>query len=201
MDLWLYTLAHLQKTKDADGNALFASARQGVAFPMADALCWLLSARQLILDVVELAEKGADDPVLSEALPGLVSFYTDLCHHQCASAAGEVARICTELAYGYNRHPSWTGEAEHCFHEEELEALEAIMPGIGAAAVAQGDLIEDSGKHTEKAGPCARFDGLETFRRLRTKLDGCLTGARLAKDRAARALVEMSIPEALDYPS
>jgi hypothetical protein len=42
---------------------------------------------------------------------------------------------------------------------------------------------------------------METFSRLRGKLDGCLTGARLAKDRAANALTEVVIPEALDYPT
>ena len=41
---------------------------------------------------------------------------------------------------------------------------------------------------------------LEPFVRLRAKLDGCLTGARLAKDRAAEALTKVMIPEALDYP-
>ena len=51
-----------------------------------------------------------------------------------------------------------------------------------------------------KAGPCVRFDGTEAFVRLRLKLDGCLTGVRLAKDRAADALTKVMIPEALDYP-
>jgi hypothetical protein len=45
-----------------------------------------------------------------------------------------------------------------------------------------------------------RFDGLETFVRLRAKLDGCLTGCRLAKDRAAGALTKVMTREALDYP-
>ena len=45
-----------------------------------------------------------------------------------------------------------------------------------------------------------RFAGLEDFVRLRAKLDGCLTGVRLAKDRAAEALTKVMIPEALDYP-
>jgi hypothetical protein len=44
------------------------------------------------------------------------------------------------------------------------------------------------------------FDGMEAFVKLRVKLDGCLTGARLAKDRAADALTKVMIPEALDYP-
>ena len=51
-----------------------------------------------------------------------------------------------------------------------------------------------------KAGPCASCQGLEAFQRLRTKLDGCLTGAQLAKDRAAEAIAKVMIPEALDYP-
>jgi hypothetical protein len=32
------------------------------------------------------------------------------------------------------------------------------------------------------------------------KIDGCVTGAMLAKDRAAEALSKVMIPEALDYP-
>ena len=32
------------------------------------------------------------------------------------------------------------------------------------------------------------------------KLAGCMTGARLAKDRASRAITEVMIPEAMDYP-
>jgi hypothetical protein len=32
------------------------------------------------------------------------------------------------------------------------------------------------------------------------KLDTCLTGARVAKDRAAQSLSKVMIPEALDYP-
>ena len=52
-----------------------------------------------------------------------------------------------------------------------------------------------------KAGPCVHFDGMDEFVRLRTKLDGCLTGCRLAKDRAAEALTQVMIPEALDYPA
>jgi hypothetical protein len=35
---------------------------------------------------------------------------------------------------------------------------------------------------------------------MRVKVDGCLTGAMLAKDRAAEAVSRVMIPEALDYP-
>jgi hypothetical protein len=61
-------------------------------------------------------------------------------------------------------------------------------------------VIEEGQLHPAKAGPCVCFDGMEAFMRLRVKLDGCLTGARLAKDRAAEALTKVMIPEALDYP-
>ena len=44
------------------------------------------------------------------------------------------------------------------------------------------------------------FAGLEEFIHLRAKLDGCLTGCRLAKDRAAEALTKVMTREALDYP-
>ena len=74
------------------------------------------------------------------------------------------------------------------------------MPGIGASAGGASDVIENDGTHADKAGPCVRFDGYDTFARLRARLDGCLTGARLAKDRAAYALTQVMIPEALDYP-
>ncbi len=78
-----------------------------MTFPLADALCWLLASRCQILDTLELEAKGAGNPALAEGLPGLVEFYTDLCHVQAARAAGEVGRICAELVYGFQRHPSW----------------------------------------------------------------------------------------------
>jgi hypothetical protein len=63
MEMWLWTLEHLQKGKDADGAPLYHSKRQGVTFALADALCWLLAVRCLILDVLELETKGPDNPV------------------------------------------------------------------------------------------------------------------------------------------
>src|ERR1035437_1688899 len=58
MQLWLWTLQPLLRSADADGAKLYHSARQGVTFPLADALCWLLSARSQILDLLELEKKG-----------------------------------------------------------------------------------------------------------------------------------------------
>ena len=198
MQLWMWTFEHLQIATDADGATLYQSARQGVTFPMADALCWLLAARQFILDVVELEKRGPENPVVAEGLAGALNFFTDLCHIQSARSAGEVGRICAELVFGYNRHPAWDNEGyKGCFRSDELDELEGYIPGISACA---SDVIGEDGSHPIKAGPCAACKGLEPFQRIRTKLDGCLTGAQLAKDRAAEAIAKVMIPEALDYP-
>ena len=202
MQLWLWTLQHTQTATDADGAKLYHKSRQSVTFPLADALCWLLAARQMILDVVELEEKGRENPSMAEALPGFLAFFTDLCHVQSARAAGEVGRICAELVHGFNRHPAWDdASCQACYCAEELESLEGVIPGINASARAAGDVAENGQSHPEKAGPCVKSVGLEEFGRLRLKLDGCLTGARLAKDRAAEALTKVMIPEAMDYPA
>ena len=174
MKLWLWSLNHLQQTTDPEGGKLYHKSRQSVTFPMADALCWLLAARQFILDTIELEEKGATNPSLAEGLAGTVGFFTDLCHVQSARAAGEVGRICAELVHGYNEHATWADSCD--------QSCCATQP------------------HT-KAGPCVAVEGsLEEFARIRAKLDTCLTGTRLAKDRAADALTKVMIPEALDYP-
>lgn len=199
MQMWLWTIEHLQVAKDAEGAAMYHSNRQGVTFPLADALSWLLAARAFILDVVELEAKGPENPVVAEGLDGTLQFYTDLAHVQTARAAGEVGRICAELVYGYNRHPSWDDpNHEGCYTTDELIELETIIPGIASVAV---DVVGPDGSHPCKAGPCARSAGLENFARLRTKLDGCLTGAGLAKDRASESLTKVMIPAALDYPA
>jgi alkylation response protein AidB-like acyl-CoA dehydrogenase len=200
MTMWLWTLEHLTQARDANGQLLYQSARQGVTFSLADALAWLLAARQQILDVLELEEKGPSNPALAEGLEGYVEFFTDLAHVQAARAAGECARICAELVHGYNAHPGWTESAcSTCFSSEDFDEWEAIMPGLPCGAEEEQRVYEK--EHLiPKAGPCVRFAGLEQFEQLRVKLDGCLTGARLAKDRAAKALSTVMIPEALDYP-
>jgi alkylation response protein AidB-like acyl-CoA dehydrogenase len=199
MQMWQWTLRHLQRATDPEGNKLYHGQRQGVTFALADALCWLLASRYQILDVLELAARGADDPVASEGLEGTVQFLSDLCHTQAAAAAGEVSRISSELVFGYNRHPCWDDE-DHagCFLAGELEELEETMPGISAMAV---DVLAADGSHPQKAGPCAGCAGNEDFLRLQNKLLHCLSGSRLAKDRAAETVSKIMIPEALDYPA
>jgi alkylation response protein AidB-like acyl-CoA dehydrogenase len=201
MQMWLWTLEHLQNATDADGDKLYHKTRQGVTFALADGLCWLLAARQFILDVLELEAKGPQNPTVAEGLPGLLQFMMDLCHTQSARAAGEVGRICAELVHGYNRHPAWTQEScNACYLTEDLDELEGVMPGIASSARAYTDVTEAGQSHPAKAGPCVCLEGLETFTKMRMQMDGCLTGARLAKDRAAEALTKVMIPEALDYP-
>jgi alkylation response protein AidB-like acyl-CoA dehydrogenase len=199
MKMWLWTLDHLQKATDPSGNKLYHGQRQGVTFLLADALCWLVASRAQILDVLELEAKGPADPVAAEGLEGTVQFLSDLCHAQAAAAAGEVSRICAELVFGYNQHPTWD-EEEHrnCFLASELEEFEETMPGISAMAF---DVLAADGQHPQKAGPCAACAGNDDFLRLQTKLTACLSGSRLAKDRAAETVSRVMIPEALDYPA
>jgi len=199
MTMWLWSLERLQHSTDGDGSKLYQSARQGVTFPLADAFCWLLAARCQILDVLELERRGAQDASVAEGLTGLLNFFSDLCHVQSAHASGEAARICAELVFGYNRHPAWDEEGyKGCFSSQELDELEGFIPGIAACAV---DVIGPDGTHPPKAGPCAKCNGAEQFLALHNKLDTCLTGARLAKDRAAEAVSQIMIPEVLDYPA
>ena len=199
MTMWIWSLERLQHSTDSDGGKLYQSARQGVTFPLADALCWLLAARCQILDVLRLERNGAQDSSVAENLAGLVNFLSDLCHVQTARASGEAARICAELVFGYNCHPAWDEEGYRgCYRQDELDSLEGLIPGIAACA---NDVVGEDGSHPAKAGPCATCNGAEQFLILHNKLDTCMTGARLAKDRAAEAVSKLMIPEVLDYPA
>lgn len=198
MQMWLWTLNHLHKATDAEGNKLYHGQRQGVTFAMADALCWLLASRYQILDVLELEAEGAADASLADSLPGTVQFLGDLCHVQSAKAAGEVNRICAELVFGYKKHPSWNDAGcNQCFSVDEIAEFEQTMPGITALVM---DVLKADGTHPDKAGPCASCLGESDFLQMQNKLSRCLSGSRLAKDRAAGTVSAVMIPEALDYP-
>ena len=133
MKMWLWTLTHLQKATDADGNKLYHGQRQGVTFALADALCWLLASRCQILDVLELEARGGDDAVAAEGLGGNGAVPQRPVPCAVGAGRGEVSRICAELVFGYNRHPAWDAEGcAHCFTAQELEELEETMPGISA---------------------------------------------------------------------
>ena len=161
LELWSWTTSHL-------------AANDAVVDELAEVVCPLLAARCLALDVS------------SEIAPQL---RRDLSHAFAARAAARAGAACAELVFGYRHHLVWDTEGcDTCYAADELDELEGFFPGIaGSAGI---DVIGPNGAHPAKAGPCARFDGLDPFLRLRRRLDGCLTGARIARDRAAKAISE-----------
>ena len=150
MKIWKQTLDYLQESKDSTGAKLYSGSRQGVTFPMSDALSWLLASYYQIMDTVELLTNGTLNPALAEGLEGLGNSMSDLCQSQAARCAGEAVRFCTELIYGYGSESN-----------EKSKAVEA----------------------------------------LKVELNKTLADARLARDRVGKALAEVMIPQALDYPA
>ncbi|MCH7227311.1 acyl-CoA dehydrogenase family protein [Haloferula sp. A504] len=119
--LWSWTTDYLQGHNDPDGKKLYHGKRQAVTFPLADAICWLLSARSLVQDSIELKTKGAENPVLAESLDAFSSFYADLCKLQAARAAGEVSRICADLVYGFQESADEADAAEFAALREAVD--------------------------------------------------------------------------------
>jgi hypothetical protein len=172
MQLWNWTTQHFLQRADIPPS---------VGSELAEGFAALVAARCQILATVR---PGEPSPVPQQLL-------LDLCHMHAARTAGSIGTLCAELVHGYRRHPAWDAEGcASCYGAEELDELEGLMPGFASTARAQSDVIEADGSHAAKAGPCVRFNQIEGFTRLRAKLDGCLTGARLAGDRAAAALAE-----------
>ena len=169
LQVWLWTMKHFSGTEQFP-----------VVVPeLAGAFGPLLAARSRILEIASAGSADATEMLVN-----------DLCHVHGAHAAAVAGGTCAELVFGYRRHLSWDAEGcATCYRAEELDELEGFMPGIASSARAYADVIEAGGEHPAKAGPCANADGVETFTRLRARLDGCLTGARRAKERAAAALV------------
>ncbi len=80
---------------------LYQGNRQGVTFPLADALCWLLAARAQILDVLELETRGRRESGGRRGRARATCSSSPTCATcRRARAAGEVGRICAELVYG-----------------------------------------------------------------------------------------------------
>ncbi|MCA1732144.1 MAG: hypothetical protein LC732_00910 [Acidobacteria bacterium] len=174
LELWSWTMNHFRSGEGAraewSGRAIDETA---------EALCPLLGARYLVLEIA-----GESSPAATEA-----EFRADLCRVHAARASASVAAACAELVFGYRRHLGWDPEeCGTCYSGDDLDDLEALMPGIASGARMGSDVIEADGTHPAKAGPCARFDGVDRFMQLRNRLDGCLTGARIARDRAAASI-------------
>lgn len=172
LQLWTWSLDHVLRSFDV-------VEREVALAELAESLCHLLAAHAHVRSVA------------NEPRP---AFFADLCHVQTADAAGQVATLCAEIVFGHRSHPAWDGEGcAACYQGQDLEALEGLVPGIASSARAYTDVVEADGSHPLKAGPCATREGLDGFVRLRAKLDGCLTGARLARRRAADALPSLCV--------
>jgi hypothetical protein len=90
MRLWLWTLERLRQSADARGGRLYCDARQSVTFAMADALCGLLAARSLALDLAQanLPLQTAERSILA-----------DLGTLAAGRAAMRTAQISTDLLF------------------------------------------------------------------------------------------------------
>ncbi len=173
MQLWTWTMKYFAAASSPHASAMAE---------LAEAFCPLLASRCRILEIAAGTRVG----------PGGGRFAADVCHVHAARASAAAGTVCAELVFGYRRHLAWDAEGcATCYGGDELDELEGVIPGIASEARAHADVVEADGSHAAKAGPCARFDGVETFTRLRARLDGCLTGARVAKDRAAAALPQV----------
>lgn len=179
--LWSWTMKHFQS-----GAAARSEWAPSAVAELSDEICVLLAARAFVLEV------AGKTPPCAQPEHGLRA---DLCHVHAAHASATAGSACAELVYGYRKHLVWDAEGvAACYNADELDELEGLMPGLACSAYATGDVVETNGAHAAKAGPCARFDGLETFTQLRARLDRCLTGARLARERAASALMHAAAP-------
>lgn len=178
LELWTWTTRHFLAQPDRPSS---------VVGELADALPALVAARCHILATVR--------PTAASTAPH--ELLLDLCHLHAAQVAGAVGTLCAELVHGYRRHPAWDAAGcASCYGADELDELEGLMPGFASSARTQADVVERDGSHAAKAGPCVRLNDVEPFIRLRRKLDGCLTGARRAGDRAAAALADTLTPAA-----
>lgn len=178
LELWSWTTKHFL---DDDGAESLPALDE-----LTEALCPLLAARCFALHASVYASEGA---------PEEGELMADLSRVNAARSAARAGATCAELVFGYRRHLVWDAEGcATCYTADELDGLEAYLPGFASGASVSPDIIEADGSHPAKAGPCAKFDGLESFMRLRHRLDGCLTGARMARHRAASAILAAQAP-------
>ena len=200
MQLWHWTLNHLQNATDPDGDKLYHGQRQGVTFALADALCWLLASRCQILDVLELEARGRSDPVAAEGLAGTVQFLSDLCHTQAAQAAGEVSAHLRRARLRL-QPPSRLGRG----------GAQQLLPRQRTRR-----LRRNHARHLRLCRRCPRRRWHSSVKRpapapvapatassfaCKASSPPASAAARLAKDRAADTVSKVMIPEALDYPA
>jgi hypothetical protein len=125
MRLWHWTLSTLQQQTDARGARLYSDARQGVTFLMADALCELLAARSLTVDVLELEKCGG------ERIPAsTITCLFDLAAVASLHADGVVAQCSDTLLFGYSAQLSPSATKE--FHALRTRLDESLCGTLNA---------------------------------------------------------------------
>ena len=120
MRLWQWTLEQLRQQVDARGVRLFCDARQGVTFAMAEALCRLLAARSLALDVLEMDR----NPQGSE----FAALFGDLSTLSAGRAAAQASQTCADLFGGYGERFPISAAARGAF-ERQRASLCASLQG------------------------------------------------------------------------
>jgi len=138
MELWLWTYNFLNGNKDENGKRLLHGKRQGVVFPMADALAAVIASRLQILDVLELAAKGPENPVVAEGLPGYLDFFGALSRIQSSKSSGECARVCAGLVHGFAAPGAELGP-----FDDLRRKVDASMAGLGLAREAAGQALTE----------------------------------------------------------
>ena len=175
---------YLQKATDPTGGKLYHGAAPGR--DLRPGRCAELADRFALPDsgCAGTGSARRSDPVAGEGLVGTVQFLNDLCHVQ-AAAAGEVSRICAELVFGYTP-PSGMGRKGTCSHllfrTANLTNLNKPCPAFRrwpSMLSARTAAIQES----RPVRGLRRYQA--TFSGCRPSLPTCLTGSRLAKDRAA----------------
>lgn len=134
--LWVWTNTNLSTMKDSNGKRLGNGQRHGVVYPLVDALSWLLAAKCFHDDVKELATKGPEHPLVGEETTGYVNTFLDLLATQSAVAAGETARICAELYYGFQSELPTNVAEFRALRDQVEEALLGDRLAKDRAAVA-----------------------------------------------------------------
>lgn len=193
-------------------SSIFTKARTPTARPstrasvtasvaLADALCWLLATRSQILDVLELGRQRARQPDLGRRA-GRVR---ELLHRPLPRAHGTGRRRSRAhlRGTGLRLQPpprmgmrfDWQLQQGHrCRHARSGHARLLNVRGCHQGGTRRNPADARQGRPLRL--PVGHRGLL-----VELKLDGCLTGTRLAKDRAAKAVTQVMIPEALDYPA
>ena len=145
LEMWRWTADFAKRAKDPDGRKLGVSQRQGVVFPLADALAGLMAAKSFHADIKFLALNGKDHPTVGPELDGYLNTFNDLLGTVVADVAGEAGRICALVAYGFNAASAEDKAAFAVLRAALDESLSGIrLARDRAAAALSGIMIPEA---------------------------------------------------------